>query len=147
MDNNITARPAAVAAAMDRAGECYTGDERRVTERRTVPALYSDLLEVARTVAQLSTNYHDGQREEPLHHDQPVVQAARRACVAHGYNPDGTPVPGRTYPVARGLRDQIGQAIADYAAEHMDPGGNVGIDWCSSHDIDPLADKIVALLP
>ncbi|MBD8531515.1 MULTISPECIES: hypothetical protein [unclassified Massilia] len=45
------------------------------------------------------------------------------------------------------LRDQIGQAIADYAAEHMNPGGQVGIDWCSATDIDPLADRIIALLP
>lgn len=45
------------------------------------------------------------------------------------------------------LRDQIGQAIADYAAEHMNLGGRVGIDWCSANDIDPLADRIIALLP
>jgi len=45
------------------------------------------------------------------------------------------------------LRDQIGQTIADYAAEHMNPGGQVGIDWCSANDIDPLADRIIALLP
>jgi hypothetical protein len=44
------------------------------------------------------------------------------------------------------LRDNIGQAIADYAAEHMDPGGKIGIDWLSSNDIDPLADKIVQIV-
>jgi len=44
------------------------------------------------------------------------------------------------------LRDNVGQAIADYAAEHTDHGGNVGIDWCSAHDIDPLADKIMELI-
>lgn len=44
------------------------------------------------------------------------------------------------------LRDNIGQIIADYAAEHTDPNGETGIDWCSSRDIDPVADKIVALI-
>ncbi|WP_312548140.1 hypothetical protein [Massilia sp.] len=63
-----------------------------------------------------------------------LAEATRAAPVGAGVVPEG-------------LRDQIGQAIADYAAEHMNPGGQVGIDWCTAKDIDPLADRIVALLP
>lgn len=62
-------------------------------------------------------------------------EAARRLAAA----------PAVEAPQHDNLRDNIGQAIADYAAEHMNPGGDVGIDWLSARDIDPLADTIVQI--